>query len=539
MASVIMTQDGAKTAIKVYVDVSEEAVVGNFRRLHMTVMAYPEDDHGHLDRDGYWSFSFLEEDIDDSGSEIINNSGMCLYDGYPEVYVEPGTTTASVNISFSATLKSPSAGNRTVNGRISAITGLSLIADTVIATAKDIYFGDKCNITWIPASSSFTYRLQFSLGKFSYTTDLLKPESTDDYTYSDLVIPETEAVNIPDSEYGTVAVSLMQYSDSSGTKLIGASSTKSFKITLKENIIPKITSHSVSIDNSANDVVNQWNIALTGYTKVRINAEASGVYGSTIKSFSISGDYKANVNDIKLDYIGKVISKSGNKSFIITCVDTRGRVSEQVITDPITFLPYVQPKVIKLSMKKEDNGDDDTTNDRMIATATWTYDLVDNHNSATGKIYYKISTADDWTEHSGVIVNNEPFVLSDLRLHDSLSYNFKVVVTDAIGNMSSKEAFSSTIRVLMDYQSGGMGLGIGKVCEIDNIGLGTQSLEVSMDSYFFGEVYVKDKTQTLENYIKKVTKYLVADEDYGDEHPAEIIQNPQIGQIYYMKISGE
>ena len=58
-----------------------------------------------------------------------------------------------------------------------------------------------------------------------------------------------------------------------------------------------------------------------------------------------------------------------------------------------------------------------------------------------------------------------------------------------------------------------------------------------MDSYFFGEVYIKDKTQTLENYIKKVTKYLVEYEDYGDDHPSSVIDNPQPGQIYYMKVA--
>lgn len=534
MANTNLTQGGATGAIKVYAEVNEVGSNGNYRSIYLNMYALPNDGFSG-NRDAQWSISIDGEKY--SESTIINGNGMWLYDGYIDVYVEPGTTYADVDIAFSAKLYSGSLGSwREVTGSITKISGLSLIADTSITSVKDVYFGENCGVTWAPASSSFTYKLSFSLGDFKYTTDVIRPNTTSAYTYSELVIPETEAVNIPDSEYGTVAVSLMQYSDYNGTVSVGASSTKSFRITLKDSIIPTITSYAAVIDNSSNEVVNSWGIALTGFTKVRITASASGIYGSEIKSFSISGDYRATVNSNTLDYIGKVVGISGNKSFIIKCTDTRGRVSEQVVTDPIYFLPYVAPKARKLSMKKNEFGDSNVENDRMVANATWTYDSVDGHNSAFGKIYYKISTAEDWTEHPGVIENNIPFTLDQLRLSEEVSYNFKVVVTDALGYTSSKEAFSSTIRVLMDYQAGGMGLGIGKICEIDNIGLDTQSMEVSMDSYFFGEVFIKDKTQTLEDYIKATTKYLVEYEDYGEEHPSTAIQNPKPGQIYYMKV---
>ena len=45
---------------------------------------------------------------------------------------------------------------------------------------------------------------------------------------------------------------------------------------------------NAEIDNSENDVVKSWGIALTGYSRVRIKSSASGAYGSSIISFSIS-----------------------------------------------------------------------------------------------------------------------------------------------------------------------------------------------------------------------------------------------------------
>lgn len=540
MASVSMNKGGDMSAIDVFVTVNEVGADGNYRHIYMSIVAYPQDGF-YDDRRGEYNIT-IDGRTYSNNNATINGDGMWLFEDTIDVYVEPGTTYASVDIPFSAGLHSPTLNTwRRVSGTITKINGLSLIADTSISSTKDIYFGDACSITWTPASNSFTYKLQFSMGNYKYTTNVLRPNTTSAYTYNSLVIPESEAVNIPDSEYGMVAVSLIQYSDSAGTTAVGASSTKSFRITLKDSVIPKINTCTATIDNSDNSVVKQWGVALSGYTKVKVSATASGVYGSTIKSFSITGDYKATINSNTLNYTGKAITKSGNRTFIVRCTDSRGRVSEQVITDPILFLPYTLPKVTKLSLNKEDYGDQNLTNDRMIATATWTFDSVDEHNSATGKIYYKISTAEDWTAHTGALQNGTPFTLSDLKLSDEVSYNFKVVVTDALGSTSSKDSFSSTTRVLMDFQAGGMGLGIGKICEIDNVTNDTQSLEVSMDSYFFSEIYIKDKTQTLEDYIKNVTRYLVEGEDYGDDDPAHIqwATPPKPGQIYYMKVAEE
>lgn len=540
MVFVSMNKGGDMTAIDVSITVNEIGADGNYREIYMSVAAYPQDGFND-NRRGEYSIT-VDGETYSNGNTTINGDGMWMFDSTFDVYVEPGTTYAEVNIPFSAGLYSETLKTwRRVSGTITKINGLSLIADTSISSTKDIYFGDACSITWTPASNSFTYKLQFSMGNYKYTTNVLRPNTTSAYTYNGLIIPESEAVNIPDSEYGMVAVSLIQYSDSAGTTTVGASSTKSFRITLKDSVIPKINTCTATIDNSDNSVVKQWGVALSGYTKVKVSATASGVYGSTIKSFSITGDYKATINSSTLNYTGKAITKSGNRTFTVRCTDSRGRVSEQVITDPILFLPYTLPKVTKLTLNKEDYGDQNISNDRMVATATWTFDSVNGHNSATGKIEYKISTAEDWTAHTGTLQNGTPFTLSNLKLSDEVSYNFRVVVTDALGSTSSKDSFSSTTRVLMDFQAGGMGLGIGKICEIDNVANDTQSLEVSMDSYFFSEIYIKDKTQTLEDYIKNVTRYLVEGEDYGDDDPAHIqwATPPKPGQIYYMKVAEE
>lgn len=391
-----------------------------------------------------------------------------------------------------------------------------------ISSTKNVYFGNPCQITWTPLSTSFYYKLKFSIGSDSYTTEAIKPGVTSAYSYTGYTIPLDFAEQIPNTSSGTMSVSLYTYNSSSCSTQIGSTSTSSFTVTLADDVIPTVDTCSLSIDNSANDVVAGWGIALAGYSKIKIAATASGAYGSTVNSFTITGSYRTSLTGSSLDYTGSIITSSGNKQFMITCTDSRGRVSSAFTSDIIAFTAYSAPKAKKLTMSKNDSG-------QMVATATWTYDSVGGLNSATAKMYYKTTTAVDWTTHSGTLVNGTAFELTDFTPEETSSYNFKVVVTDALGNNSEKDAFSSTVTVLLDFKAGGDGLGVGKICE-------DEGMEVSMEAVFFNEVYIKNRQQTLEDYIRSIMK-TVSEDMYGDVDASSKIPNPATGQIYFKKVT--
>lgn len=394
-----------------------------------------------------------------------------------------------------------------------------------IESANSVYIGDNCAITWTPLSESYYYRLKFNLGTWSSTVDVGRPGTTSAYTYSGYVIPMEVCTQIPSSTSGTMTVTLSSYNNWLYWGQVGTTSTATFTVTVPDSVIPTISSCAVSIDNSANDVVKNWGIALAGYSRVNINASASGVYGSTITNYSIEGSYTASIVGSTLDYTGAVITSSGNKQFRITCTDSRGKTSSVYTSDIIECKPYALPKVKKLVLTKDTYGDSDAGNDRMVATGTWDFDSVGGKNSATAKIYYKTTTATDWTEHDGELVSGTPFTLTSLRLNETSSYNFKIVVTDSVGNSAEKDAFSSTTRVLMDFQAGGRGLGIGKICEIDNEANDTSSLEVSMDSYFWRNVKLQDSAL-----------FIISPGMFGDSPPEDVFINPPKGLIYFKKV---
>lgn len=450
----------------------------------------------------------------DQSYECIGENTVTVYhnnDGTGSCYIEASVTGPS----------GTSLSGKTMSGG-KTITLDKIPRASSISAAANVYFGNSCQITWSPLSSTFYYKLKFSMGSWSYTTAAIGPNTTASYAYTGYTIPLTVAEQIPNAVSGTMYVSLYSYESAACTTQIGLTSSTSFTVTVPDTVIPAIDQCVISIDNSANSVVKSWGIALAGYSKVNISATASGAYGSTISSFAISGGYKASVTGSELDYTGNIISSSGNKQFLVTCTDSRGRVSKTFTSDIIAFTPYKSPKVKKLTMSKNDSG-------KMVATATWEYDTVGGKNSATAKVHYKVTTAENWTAHSGTLTNGSAFTLSNLTPNEESSYNFKVVVTDALGNSAEKDAFSSTVTVLLDFKAGGDGLGVGKICE-------DAGMEVSMDAVFFNEIYIKNRHQTLEDYIRSITK-TVSEDMYGYNEASSAIPNPSPGQIYFKRIT--
>lgn len=509
-----------------------QSISNNCSYVDIQVYAIKEDGYKSGTNSGTWDVS-----ITVAGETITLGSKGGYALPYSTYYCYGSDTGNSV---ASFTVPHNSNGSVTCNVKISAYppSGLSWSGESLtydgtislptiprassISAVKDVFFGNPCQITWTPLSSSFYYKLKFSLGSKSYTTSAIKPGTTSSYVYTGYTIPLSFAEQIPNTVSGSMSVSLYTYNSSSCTTQIGSTSTSSFTVTLADDVVPTVDSCTITIDNSANDTVKSWGIALAGYSKVNIAAEASGAYGSTVSSFSITGSYRASLTGSSLDYTGSVISSSGNKQFLITCTDSRGRTSAAFTSDIIAFTAYTAPRAKKLSMSKNDSG-------KMVATATWTYDTVGGKNTATAKIYYKVTTAEDWTEHSGTLTNGTAFTLTGLTPDEESSYNFKIVVTDAIGNSSEKDAFSSTVTVLLDFKAGGDGLGVGKICE-------SEGMEVSMETVFFNEVYIKNRSQTLSDYIRSLMKVLTEDM-YGDIDPEDAITSPEIGQVYFKRVT--
>ena len=360
-----------------------------------------------------------------------------------------------------------------------------------ITSAAKTEIGSAVSVKWTPASSSFKYKLKFTLGSYdSGWTAYVSPSQTSAYTYTGFTIPSSVSNQLTSATSGNMTVYLATY-NSSGTQ-IGSTASKDFTVTVPSGTKPTIGSVTATIVNT-NTTINGWGVAVAGYSKVRVKATASGAGGSTISSFTISGGYSTTQNGSSLDYTGGVISTSGAISFSVTAKDSRSRTSAAQNSSDVTFYAYKVPEVTSFTAQRSSSN-----SSQMVVKANWTFSSIGGHNSATATLKYKKSSTSSWTTY-GTIAKNTNVTLTGVNFDETSSYNFQVIVTDSLSKTAKEEAFVSTIGVLIDLRAGGKGLGIGKIAESD-------TMEVALDSVFIGNVYIKVGASniSLKTYIKGV-----------------------------------
>lgn len=450
---------------------------------------------------GSWNWP-ASVSINDSVKDISTVNGVSL-----------GSDTSSENPFYvgehTVTIKHKSDGTQSckISASITGPSGTSLAGATLsgeatveldkisrastISSANDVTLGNVCSVTWTPQARSMRYKLRFSISSWSYTTGVINPRTTSAYTYTGYIIPVDVSNYIVSSTSGTMSVTLYTYSDSDGSNQVGSPSSLSFVVSVPEYVKPTISTSSYVLDNSFSSSTSSWDIAVATVTRVKLTASASGVYGSQVLRYSITGAYSTTLNGSSLNYTGGIIGSSGNKVFVITCIDSRGRSSDPVTIGPINFLPYSIPVVDRFNVSKDD------VSGKPIIDLKWSITGLDGNNSGSATLYYKVSTATDWTTYQGNLTNDGT-TLIDIYVDPLKSYNFYIRVVDLVGGEVTESAFFATLKVLLDFKAGGDGLGIGKICE-------SPSMEVGMDAKFFNEVTfngdIIKNGETIEEYL--------------------------------------
>lgn len=394
------------------------------------------------------------------------------YDGTIATGTKVITHDSNGNASFSISIEAAVYASA-VNCKGSGSFELKTIARaSSITSASNITLGNSCNVKWTPASTSFYYKLKFALGSWSKTIEIGCPGQISEYTYSSYTIPIDVANQITTSTTGTMTAYLYTYSSSSYSTQIGSTSSKTFTVTVPSSVIPTLESVSISIDNSANNIIDEWGVYVAGYSKARLEATASGMYGSTINSYTISGGYSVTQNVETLDYTGSAFTTSGDKTFTIVAKDSRGRSSSSKPTDSIYVYAYSAPKITKFTIARKK-----TDQNLVVVNSNWTYSSIDGNNEVTATIFYKESSSNTWIQGSDITASKNSAVELDIEFSSTKSFDFRLVVQDSLGEKVQSEKAISTMEVLMDWGAGGKRFSIGKISEKDGF-------EVAFESFF-------------------------------------------------------
>lgn len=437
--------------------------------------------------------------------------------GYADIYGPSSSTASSADCTASGTI--------TLN---------TIPRASTIASVGNVTLGNTCSVQWTPASSSFKYKIKFSLGSWSYTTDYISPGVTSAYTYTGYTIPNASALldDIPSSTTGTMTATLYTY-NSSNTQ-IGSASSKTFTVTVPSSVVPTVGTITITPQTYSYLIQNKNTV------KVSVSGCTAGT-GSSIKSYTFSGPGLSSTTT-STSATSNIISTSGTLTYTVKVTDNRGRTASKTAT--ITCYAYSAPS-ITLSAYRVETSTSTTENDSgtyVRCTYSLAFSSVNNANDVTVKILYKKSSASSWS--SVTVLTDSKTTSGNYTLSgiDATStYTVYATITDNYGGNSSstKKTVFSAERIL-NVRPNGSGIAFGKMAESDNLFASKWPAKFDstcqVDDMLTVGVSTQDTAPTAGIKIHDVRNVDVTPNSFGDKNVNFYFDNPNSWKsIIHMK----
>ena len=357
-----------------------------------------------------------------------------------------GTKTISLKGFFDSLGLTSKLDDLTVSGNVTLKTiprasSFSLSASTVTAGSTSM------TVNIDRASGSFTHTVQWKLG--SHTKSTTGVGTSTSYT-----IPESWLDAIPNSTSGTGTVTVTTYN---GSTKIGSTS-KSFTVKAASDVVPSFT--GITFTRVDGEVPTDWGIYVRTKSKVIVRITgAAGTYGSTIKSYSISGGgYSGTGSSLTTGFL----NTAGTVTFTAKITDSRGRTATK--TASITVTDYAPPVLSSVAgFRCDAEGTEQDDGNYIFLTANFSGSVLDGKNPVTGEYRYK-AEGGDWSGFSP-LVSGEPAVFAATG---DATFTVQVQVSDTFSSFTQNIVVNS-IRFIMDFKAGGTGVSFGKAAEYDDI----------------------------------------------------------------------
>jgi hypothetical protein len=327
-------------------------------------------------------------------------------------------------------------------------------------SASNGALGSAMTLTIDRKSSSFTHTVRYNWQGATGTV------GTGVGTSASYTPPLTFASNIPNSTSGTITFYCDTYS---GSTLVGTSQT-TVTLTIPDSVVPTIDGLTLEDTATAMNGISTSTEFAQILSRVKATViGASGVYGSTIKSYSITvvdQNLTLNTNGGVFDYF------KNNGTFIVraTVTDSRGRTSANKDVT-INVKEYFSP-VGGLSAVRSGTNKDKLTVTRNAKVAPLNIGGV-NKNTLSIQFKYSQRGSGTWTDSTGDANENLTSTFELVNSQASLvetfsttkSYDLIMVVSD---KFLSSEVKVSVGTVTIPYAVTKNAFGIGKAPEITN-----------------------------------------------------------------------
>ena len=392
----------------------------------------------------------------------LDGSKVMTYDGSFNI----GTSWVKIGSTVSKTVTHNADGTKTISlkgffdslGLTSKLDDLTVSGNVTLKTiprASSISsisgstIGSPVTVNISREVSSFTHKVYYSFGE---TKDYLLGSSVG--TSLTFTPSMNDCKYIPNSTKGTAAIRVDTYN---GSTKIGSTS-KNFTLNVPASVVP--TFSKIEFTPAASDVPADWGIYVR--TKSKVTAKitgAAGTYGSTIKSYSISGGgYSGTGSSLTTGYL----NTAGTVTFTAKITDSRGRTATK--TASITVTDYAPPVLSSVAGFRCDSAGTEQDDGNYISlTANFSGSVLDGKNPVTGEYRYK-AEGGDWSGFSP-LVSGEPAVFAATG---DATFTVQVQVSDTFSNFTQNIVVNS-IRFIMDFKAGGTGVSFGKAAEYDDI----------------------------------------------------------------------
>lgn len=286
---------------------------------------------------------------------------------------------------------------------------------------------------------------------------------------------------------GTSAKATVEVETFNDGNSIGTDTTE-LTITVPESVVPVI--NNVDITEAVAAVTNAFgNRFVQNLSQLNVDVDASGVYGSTIKSYSTTLD---GVNYIQQAFTSNVIKTAGTLDIKVKITDSRGRSAEETVT--VDIVEYVKPTITSMVyIHCDSDGAQNSSGECTKVTIAGIVYPVENQNTKALKLKYKSTTEEVYTERT-VTLSDWTFSV-DVIINDTdptVTYEYIAELTDKI-NADSPETFRVTTGiVVLSRKAGGTGVTIGGEAERDGFVVAN-----GWDALFTGDLFIELDDETL------------------------------------------
>lgn len=320
------------------------------------------------------------------------------------------------------------------------------------------YIGDNLTVNISRKSSSFTHSVYHDFVAGTWT--LVASNVDTSYTFQ---TPLEWLNRIPNSvgSAGRILVRTWNGGSIVGDKIYN------FNANAKNTVVPTFTSVTASAVNPFGSLYLQGKSSI----KLTING-ASGVYGSTIKTYSISGGDYSYSGD-KNTYTTGVVDKSGDITFTATITDSRGRTASKTVK--VTVTAYTLPTLTFETYRCDSSGTKDIIKGTYIyVKPTFTYCVITGNAIKTKSI--KINN----TSKSTAFNSGQGYVFGTYPLRST--HEVEVSITDNVGNTVSVTHEIGIGKVIFNAPPHKNGVGWGRYCDKEG------EFQIGYDLNVFGEL---------------------------------------------------